>query len=107
MAQWATTGDLCLPCNLWCFRCMGVCDASCAPCPNGLLDAPGGYARSSSPHGAVGGFALAWLKLFLLGEESTRAQLLLRPELASGFESDGLAIESGMAESGQRVMERT
>jgi len=35
--------------------------------------------------------ALAWLRLFLLDDERARSQLAIRPDVASGFESSGVA----------------
>ena len=63
----------------------------CVPCPNSTLDGPSGHAAATAPRGAIGGVALAWLRLFLLDDESARAQLALRPDIASGFESSGVA----------------
>jgi len=47
-------------------------------------------AREHSPKGAVGGVALSWLRLFLLGDESTRSKLVHKPSIASKFETSGL-----------------
>lgn len=57
----------------------------------GFMHAISGEARDESPHGVIGGLALAWLQLFLLGDETARAQLLAcQPSIDSGFESHGL-----------------
>ena len=44
----------------------------------------------------VGGVALAWLRLFLQGDETARSQLAIRPDIASGFESSGVAVPLAM-----------
>ena len=49
-----------------------------------------------APRGAVGGVALAWLRLFLQGDENARSQLAVRPDIASGFESSGVAVPLAM-----------
>ena len=41
---------------------------------------------------AIGEIALAWLRLFLKGDESARSKLLERPGIASGFESKGIRL---------------
>ena len=57
----------------------------------GFMHAITGQAKDESPHGVIGGLALAWLQLFLVGDETARAKLLAcRPSIASGFESHGL-----------------
>jgi len=69
----------------------------CAPCPEclgGTLNGSGGHATDSARRGAVGGVALAWLRLFLLGDESARSQLAIRPDIASGYESSGVVEQS-------------
>lgn len=60
---------------------------SCAPCPCGTMNTPSGHATNQAPRGAIGGMALAWLQLFLLGDKTARARLETRPDCASGFES--------------------
>ena len=55
-----------------------------------------GHAMPSAPRGAVGGVALAWLRLFLQGDESARSQLAVRPDIACGFESSGVAVPLAM-----------
>ena len=73
----------CMLCNC-CFAY--VC--GCAPCPMGTLNGSTGHARSEAHRGAVGGIVLAWLQLFLLGDESARSRLEAQPDIASGFESE-------------------
>jgi len=34
--------------------------------------------------------ALAWLRLFLQGDENARSQLAIRPDIASSYESSGV-----------------
>lgn len=76
------------PCVL--FNCCCAVFCGRAPCPIGNLNGPTGHARDEAPRGAIGGVALAWLRLFLSGDESARARLRLdaRPDIASGFESN-------------------
>lgn len=62
------------------------------PAPYGILDGSGGHATGHAPRGAIGGVALAWLRLFLLGDEKARSQLAIRPDIASGYESSGVAV---------------
>ena len=65
-----------------------------APCPGflgGTYNGPSGHAADRAPRGAIGGVALAWLRLFLQGDESARSQLINRPDIASGFEHSGVA----------------
>ena len=71
--------------NLMCTVC---CEA--APCPDGFGTGPSGLAEENAARGAIGGVALAWLQLFLQGDESARSRLLQRPGIASGFESTGI-----------------
>eukprot|EP00310_Coccolithus_braarudii_P022393 CAMPEP_0183333594 /NCGR_PEP_ID=MMETSP0164_2-20130417/2472_1 /TAXON_ID=221442 /ORGANISM="Coccolithus pelagicus ssp braarudi, Strain PLY182g" /LENGTH=334 /DNA_ID=CAMNT_0025502571 /DNA_START=249 /DNA_END=1253 /DNA_ORIENTATION=- len=66
------------------------------PCPYGTLNRPGGHATDHAPRGAIGGVALAWLQLFLQGDENARSQLAIRPGIASGFESSGVAVPLAM-----------
>ena len=75
------------------FACMVCCPNAlwCGPCPCGTLDVPSGHATDHSPRGAIGGVALAWLRLFLLGDEDARSQLVIRPDIASGFDCSGIA----------------
>lgn len=79
------------------FACIYMCSEAaceslwCTPCPCGTLNGPSGHAADHAPRGAVGGVALAWLRLFLQGDEDARAQLAIRPDIASGFESSGVA----------------
>ena len=75
-----TCGLLCCP---YALRCGG-------PCPYGTVNGPA-VPRDHAPRGAIGGVALAWLRLFLLDDESARSQLAIRPDIASGFESSGVA----------------
>jgi len=74
------------PCAL-CNCCCAMCCCGFAPCPYGSLNGPSGHATNDAPRGAIGGVALAWLQLFLLGDESARSRLAARPDIASGFES--------------------
>jgi len=74
--------------NLMCTLC---CEA--APCPAGFGTGPSGLAEENAARGAIGGVALAWLQLFLQGDESARSRLLQRPGIASGFESTGIRPE--------------
>ena len=55
-----------------------------------------GRRGAARPRGAVGGVALAWLRLFLQGDENARSQLAVRPDIASGFESSGVAVPLAM-----------
>lgn len=75
-------------CNWMCAMCCG-----CAPCPSGFGTGPSGLAEDNASHGAIGGVALAWLQLFLQGDESARSRLLQRPGIASRFESKGIDSE--------------
>ena len=69
----------------------------CAPCPCiGTPNGPSGPATDHAARGAIGGVALAWLRLFLLGDENARSQLVLRPDIASGFECSGVAVPMAM-----------
>lgn len=72
----------CVICNFLCMYC------GCEPCPYGTTGGPSGHATNEAPRGAIGGVALAWLQLFLLGDESARSQLAARPDIASGFEGE-------------------
>mmetsp|Transcript_19620 Transcript_19620/g.40999 ORF Transcript_19620/g.40999 Transcript_19620/m.40999 type:complete len:334 (-) Transcript_19620:38-1039(-) len=63
-----------------------------APCPRGYGTGPSGLASDNAPRGAIGGVALAWLQLFLQGDESARSRLLQRPGIASRFESEGVQL---------------
>jgi len=74
------------PCSL----CNEIIASICwgwAPCPWGNYNGPSGHATEEAPRGAVGGVVLAWLQLFLLGEESARERLVARPDIAASFES--------------------
>ena len=73
------------PCVLCNFCLAYVC--GWAPCPHGSFNGSAGHARKEAPLGAVGGVVLAWLRLFLLGDESARSTLEAQPDIASGFES--------------------
>lgn len=61
-----------------------------APFPFGTLNGPTGFAKESAPRGAIGGVALAWLQLFLLGDETAKSKLVARPDIASGYESQSI-----------------
>lgn len=91
----AGSNDCAILCNCLCMQaCMCMCPQGfwCAPCPNVTLNGPSGHAADRAPRGAIGGVALAWLRLFLQGDETARAQLAARPDVASGFESSGVAV---------------
>ena len=81
-------------CACWMCRCPVA--LWCAPCPNGTQNGPSGHAADRAPRGAIGGVALAWLRLFLQGDENARSQLAARPDIASGFESSGVAVPLAM-----------
>ena len=67
-----------------------------ASLPCGTTNASSGHATEKAPRGAIGGVALAWLRLFLQDDESARSQLAIRPDIASGFESSGVAVPLAM-----------
>lgn len=81
-------------CNCCCAVCCLVMGCSrhlwCVPCPCGTMNGSSGHAKDDSPRGAIGGVALAWLQLFLLGDESARSKLAACPDIGSGFESEGI-----------------
>ena len=52
-----------------------------------------GLAEDNAELGAIGNITLAWLQLFLQGEESARSQLLQQPGIASRFESKGIQLD--------------
>ena len=58
--------------------------------PSGFGTGPSGTARDGAKNMAIGEIALAWLQLFLLGDESARSKLLERPSIASNYESKGI-----------------
>ena len=72
-----------------CVACKYICGLCCIRCgctvPCGTFNSPTGRAAATAEHGAVGGMALAWLKLHLKGNEGMRAGLQIRPDIASGF----------------------
>ena len=73
-----------------------VCSMFCglAPCGGyGHGTGPSGVAAAGAARGAIGEVALAWLRLFLQGDEGARPRLLERPGIASGFESKGVRPE--------------
>ena len=83
--------------GLCCLVC--GCPNAClfgGPCPYGTSNEATGHATPSAPRGAVGGVALAWLRLFLKDDESMRSQLVLRPDIASAFECSGLEAPLAM-----------
>jgi dienelactone hydrolase len=88
---------LCCNCSI-AYACVFLCPNAlwCAPCPNGTLNGSSGQASDHAPRGAIGGVALAWLRLFLLSDENARSQLVLRPDIASGFECSGVAVPLAM-----------
>ena len=59
----------------------------CCPCCASRFEFTGvvGHARPDAKRGDVGGYALAWLKVFLEGDEQWRGLLEQRPKIASGF----------------------
>ena len=79
-------------CNMLSAMCCG-----CAPFPAMMGTGPSGPAADRAPRGAIGGIALAWLQLFLQGDESARPRLLQRPGIATRFESEGIRPEAGGA----------
>ena len=83
------SANVCMMCNpcypgAWCVPFSGC----------GTLNGSSGHTghNTNAQRGAIGGIALAWLRLFLLGDESVRSQLALRPDIASGFECSGVAV---------------
>lgn len=65
----------------------GVVTGTALPCC--LIDGPTGHASDrEAMHGDIGSLALAWLRVFLEGDERFRAQLQARPPIASAFESE-------------------
>jgi dienelactone hydrolase len=95
------TDDTVLLCNCLSSLCCTLCCQElprcwCVPCPFGTLNGPSGHAADHAPRGAIGGVALAWLRLFLQGDENARSQLAIRPDIASGFESSGVAVPLAM-----------
>lgn len=94
--------------ELWCVNCSTICACWmcqcplalwCTPCPCATLNGPTGHAADRAPRGAIGGVALAWLRLFLLDDETARSQLVLRPDIASGFECSGIEAPLAMDRS--------
>lgn len=81
-ADFEAGAEPCMLCN-----CLLAHACLWGPCPNGNNNGSSGHAREEAPRGAVGGIVLAWLRLFLLGDESARSMLEHRPDIASGFES--------------------
>lgn len=78
------------------FYCNCMCTVCCnyGPCgDSGWGTGPSGLAQDHAPRGAIGGVALAWLQLFLQGDESARSRLLQRPGIATRFESKGIQSE--------------
>jgi len=90
----ATGEDECgMLCNCMAISCLMCCvsrERWCVPCPDAVRNTPTGEATDKSPRGAIGGVALAWLQLFLFGDEGARSKLATRPDIASGFESSGV-----------------
>jgi len=83
-AEFENGNGPCFLCN--CF--LSIIHPSLALCPHGISDGPSGFAKPKAPRGAIGGVVLAWLKLFLLGDESARSLLAAAPDIACGFESE-------------------
>ena len=54
------------------------------------MNGPTGFAKSEAPKGAIGGVVLAWLQLFLFGDETARLRLIARPDIASAFEFESM-----------------
>ena len=79
-----------------CFMCQCPLALWYAPCPSATLNGITGRAADHAPRGAIGGVALAWLRLFLQGDETARSQLAIAPDIASGFESSGVAVPLAM-----------
>mmetsp|Transcript_21650 Transcript_21650/g.31607 ORF Transcript_21650/g.31607 Transcript_21650/m.31607 type:complete len:321 (+) Transcript_21650:165-1127(+) len=73
------------PCAL--INCIFAHICACGPCPMGSFNGSSGHARNEAPRGAIGGIVLAWLQLFLLGDESARSMLKAQPDIANRFES--------------------
>ena len=73
--------------------CALLSQGACVPCPCrcGIMTASSGHARADAPRAAVGRVALAWLRLFLLRDETARPELTTRPGIARNFESSGIA----------------
>jgi dienelactone hydrolase len=93
-------GTRCALCNFCCaICCRSLKCCGCVLCPWDVLDGPSGHARDQAPHGAVGGVALAWLRLYLLGDETARSQLAVRPGIASSFESEGVGAAMAIERS--------
>ena len=91
----AASDDSMVACNfLTAMACMLMCPTAlwCGPCPCacGTLNGPSGHATDHSPRGAIGGVALAWLRLYLQDDEHARSQLVIRPDIASSFEHSGV-----------------
>ena len=76
------------------YCCMFMCCPNACmfagPCPCGTLNEATGRATPSARRGAIGGVALAWLRLFLQGDENARSQLAIRPDIASSYECSGV-----------------
>ena len=73
--------------------CNGLLATLCclfAPFPFGVMNGPTGFAKSEAPKGAIGGVVLAWLQLFLFGDETARLRLIARPDIASAFEFESM-----------------
>lgn len=62
------------------------------PFSDGFGTGPSGVERDDAKRGAIGEIALAWLQLFLQGDESARSRLLEQPGIACRFESKGIRI---------------
>ena len=62
------------------------------PFSDGFGTGPSGVERGDAKRGAIGEIALAWIQLFLQGDESARSRLLEQPGIASRFESKGIRI---------------
>lgn len=86
-------------CNCTAIICLAQCvsrERMCVPCPSAVRTVPTGEATDSSPRGAIAGVALAWLQLFLFGDEGARSKLAARPDIATCFESSGVEAAPAM-----------
>ena len=75
--------------------CKCLCGILSGYAPLGTFNGSTGAAKPHAPNGAIGGMALAWLRLFLEGDESYRPQLQVRPDIASGFAHECLQVQHG------------
>ena len=85
-------GNLCAVAGPWLpCACCCICGALCCHCtplaPRFAFHGSTGHfvPNAQSKRSEIGSTALAWLKVFLVGDESYRAQLAQRPGIASRF----------------------